>query len=203
MTESILAPLNQVIVKQRKELVELLGYETRNKYEVLSSSGESLLFIAENQKGLLGFMLRQFLGHWRAFDLGILDSSRNLIAVADHPFKFIFSELRVRLNADDKAIGHSVKKFSILRKKYSLHFEDGKELEINSGLLSPWTFNIEQNGNIVASIKKRWSGGLKEIFTDSDNFLIEFNDSSFNANDKLMIIAMTVLIDLSHFERKN
>lgn len=202
MSISTLSSLNKVIVKQRKEFIELMGYETRNKYDVLTTDGSPILHIAENQKGLLGFFLRQMVGHWRSFGLGIFDVQRNLIAQADHPFKFIFPELRVTLSPNNNYIGHSVQKFSFLRKKYSVHMEDGQELSIDSGLFSPWTFEITLKGKTVASIKKKWSGALKEMFTDADTFLVEFNDQNLNPNSKLFIVVLTALIDLNHFEAK-
>ncbi len=203
MSISKLENLSQILVQQRKEMAELFGFETRNKYEVLSTDKESLLFIAENQKGVLGFLLRQYIGHWRSFDLEIFDSERKHIATAKHPFKFIFSELRLQNLLSNEEIGHTIKQFAILRKKFSIHLKNGESLVIDSGLFSPWTYEISRNGTKIASIKKRWSGGLKEIFTDADNFLIEFDDTSLDAEAKLLIVAVAVLIDLSYFERKN
>src|SRR5262245_11336298 len=55
-----------LVVQQRKELVELFGYETRNKYEIRTQSGQQLGFAAEQQKGVLGFLVRQLVGHWRS-----------------------------------------------------------------------------------------------------------------------------------------
>lgn len=203
MSIQSLSTFSEIIIKQRKELAEFVGFETRNKYEVLTSSNQSLFYIAENQKGVLGFFLRQMVGHWRSFDLGIFNSERKQIAIATHPFRFLFPELHVSLLEDYKSIGYSKKRFSILSKKYSIHLPNNLEYRINSGLFSPWTFNITKDDRIVATIKKRWSGGLKEFLTDADNFLIEFKDQSLDNNARFLLLLLVVLIDLNHFENKN
>ena len=202
MSVDKLASHTQVVVQQRKELFELLGYETRNKYEVLSTSGESLFFVTENQKGILGFFLRQSLGHWRSFELSIFNTDRREIARARHPFKFLFQEMHLQDLESGKELGFSKKRFSILSKKFSVHLPSGDQLEITSPIWRIWTFQITKNGAPFALIKKRWSGGLKEIFTDADNFSIEFTDNNISPEVKLLIITLAVLIDLSYFETK-
>ena len=69
---------SQVIVKQKRELAELFGFETRNKYEITNTDGNLLGYCAEQQKGLLGFLFRQFLGHWRSFELHFYDADRKV-----------------------------------------------------------------------------------------------------------------------------
>ena len=71
-----LLQLSTLIVRQRAELAELLGFETRNKYSIEGEQGQALAFAAEQQKGTLGFLLRQFLGHWRSFEIQFFDPLR-------------------------------------------------------------------------------------------------------------------------------
>ena len=60
---------NELYVRQQRELGELLGFETRNKYAISTPDRMEVAFAAEQQKGILGFLLRQFLGHWRTFEI--------------------------------------------------------------------------------------------------------------------------------------
>jgi len=202
MSLEILENKSSLLIHQRKEMLELIGFETRNKYEVLDESGQPLFFIAEGQKGIGGMLLRQYLGHWRSFELGVFDAQRRQVALGKHPFRFIFPQMEVSLSSTGQSIGYSQKQFSILSKKYSIHSREGLTLSINSGLLSPWTFKIERGGVEVAKIKKNWSGALKEVFTDADNFTLSFEESGMPNEQKLLLIMLTVLVDLNHFERK-
>ena len=51
----------------------------------------------------------------------------------------------------------------------------------------------------VGNITKKWSGLLKETFTDSDNFGITF-PSDANTNQKSILLGAVFLIDFVHFE---
>ena len=75
-----LLTIPRLIVRQRFEGFELLGYETRNKYAILTESGSAVGYAAEQQKGIWGFLVRQFLGHWRQFSIDIFDSSRQFFS---------------------------------------------------------------------------------------------------------------------------
>ncbi len=189
-----------MVVCQRKELIELFGFETRNKYEIQDSNGNLVFYCAEMQKGFLGFLFRQMLGHWRSFELNFFDSQKKTIWRAIHPFRFFFQRLDVYSNSG--AVGSVEWHWALFRKKYSLiDLKAGRVLKINSGFLSFWTFPITIGGQEVASIKKKWSGLLKETFTDTDNFLIEFSPS-LGESERQLILSAAVLIDLNHFEQK-
>ena len=54
----------------------------------------------------------------------------------------------------------------------------------------------------VGLIQKKWSGLGKELFTQADNFWIQFENVADPALRALLFSA-TVLIDVVHFERKN
>lgn len=77
-----------LLVEQKRELVELIGFETRNKYAISTEGGVMLAYAAEQQFGVLGFLARQLFGHWRRFDILVFDSNRNPILTAHHPFRF-------------------------------------------------------------------------------------------------------------------
>lgn len=76
----------EIFVRQKRELAELFGFETRNKYEITRRDKTLLAYAAEQSKGLMGLIGRQFLGHWRSFDLLIFNPQRQVIYRAHHPF---------------------------------------------------------------------------------------------------------------------
>ncbi len=189
------------IVQQRKELIELLGFETRNKYEIFDRNGVPVMFCAETQSGILGALLRMFVGHWRSFELHFFDMKRQLLFKAHHPFRFIFQRLDVRDNSG-KFMGCVEWKWGIFKKKFVIYdFLTKKRLKIESGIFSFWTFPVLDGGREVAKIQKKWSGVLKEIFTDADNFRVEIH-ADFTESQKQVLLAAAMLVDLQYFERK-
>lgn len=190
-----------VVVRQRKELAELFGFETRNKYEISDANGNLLFYCAEMQKGFLGFIFRQLLGHWRTFELHFFDPQRQVVWKALHPFRFIFQRLEVFLQ-NNETVGEVEWQWGILRKRYLLtNLRSRKTMNIVSGFLSFWTFPVLQHGREVGKIEKKWSGILKEVFTDSDNFLVEFSPE-LTEQDRILVLSTAILVDLTYFERK-
>ena len=191
---------SSIVIKQRKEMIELLGFETRNKYEILNPSGLSLGFAAEQQKGFFGTLLRQIVGHWRSFDIHVFDSNRQEQFVAHHPFRFYFQRLEVR-DMQAAPLGHLERQFSILTKKFLVYDENSRiSSEMASGLFKIWTFPFKRNGVEIAKISKKWGGAMTEIFLDSDTFLLEFLDPQLTPREKVVLLCSAIFIDLLYFE---
>ena len=52
----------------------------------------------------------------------------------------------------------------------------------------------------VGLIQKKWSGLAKEMFTQADNFWIEFGEVT-DPRLRAILFSATVLIDVVHFEQ--
>lgn len=193
--------ITSLIIAQRRELVELLGFEARNKYEIKTLEGQSFGFCAEQRRGILGALLRMVLGHWRSFELHFFSADRQLTLRAVHPFRFFFQRLEV-FRPDGQLIGSVQQRFGIFRKAFDLEDEHGRViLRMESGFLSFWTFPILRGRAEVATVQKRWSGLLKEMFTDTDNFQITFSPS-LSLQERWLVLACGVFVDLQYFEKK-
>ena len=188
--------------------MELLGFETRNKYRVSDEQGQEIGFAAEQQKGFLGFILRQVLGHWRTFEIHFFSSHREPIFKAVHPFRLFFQRLEV-FSPDGQRIGAIQQRFSILSKKFDVEDSTGQVvMSVKSPIWKIWQFPFFQAGHLgsevhqKAIIQKKWSGLLNEMFTDKDKFLVEFNDQAMEENMKRVLLAAAIFVDLIYFEKK-
>lgn len=189
-------------IVQRREWAEFVGFETRNKYEIQDAEGRPLGFAAEQQKGLFGFLLRQFLGHWRSFDLHIFDLQRKSLFVAHHPFRWIFQRLELE-DSGGRFIGALQQRFAILSKKFDVQDSRGKVLmEVRSPLWRIWTFPFVKNGKDAANVSKKWSGIFNEAFTDKDRFRVEFTIPTLTETERSLVLAAAIFIDLQYFENK-
>jgi uncharacterized protein YxjI len=188
-------------VKQIFELAEIFSFETRNKYRISDEGGRDVAYAAEQQKGFLGFLMRQFLGHWRSFEIHIFDTHRQPILTAHHPFRWFFQRLEVR-DANQRLIGVLERRFSFLTKKFDVLNGQGLPLfEVSSPFWRIWTFPFRRQGRDMARISKKWSGLGYEMFTDRDNFLVEFLDPSLTADERALVLAASIFVDLMYFER--
>ena len=75
-------------------------------------------------------------------------------------------------------------------------------LVVNSPFWRPWTFTFQRGEQVVATIRKRWSGGLKELFTDADNFAIELQPGPLSPVERRLLLVAAIFVDLMFFERK-
>ena len=51
-------------------------------------------------------------------------------------------------------------------------------------------------------ISKVYSGLFQELFTTNDNFLVEFPDCMKTVQQKLLLVAASMMIEFKHFEQK-
>lgn len=191
-----------LVIAQRWEVGEFIGFETRNKYEIRSPEGELIGYAAEQQKGIGGFLMRQFMGHWRSFDIQLFDAMRTPVASAHHPFRWFFSRLELR-DSSGRYVGAIQRRWSWFSKHFIV--EDAQRrnvMTVDSPLWRPWTFSFEHNGRPTAVLRKKWSGLFAEGFTDKDRFMIEFSDPALSLDTRMLLVASAIFIDLLYFEHK-
>ena len=190
---------NTLVVSQKKEWGEILsGFETKNRYVVLSEMGNELYYAAEKSS----FLLRMFLKALRPFEIIVARADGSTVLNLQRPFRFYFHKLDVR-DAQGKLLGTIEREFSLLRRLYRITNSMGMEIcRLYGPLLHPWTFEIRENDRQVGKITKKWSGLAKEFFTDADNFAIEMPPGK-DVETKSVLLGAVFLIDFVHFESKN
>jgi uncharacterized protein YxjI len=192
-----LAQTNGLVIQQQKEWGEILtGFETKNKYAVFNTDGRQLYYAAE-----LGgnFLLRILLKAYRPFEIAIVNTQNQMVLKLKSPFRFYFREIDV-LNASGQWLGRIKRQFSLLRRIYSVQDAQGQEiLQLYGPFWRPWTFEIRQNEQALGKITKKWSGLLKEAFTDADNFGVTY-PADWPKEAKAVLLGAVFLIDFVHFE---
>jgi uncharacterized protein YxjI len=188
-------------IRQKRELAELIGIETRNKFEIKSAEGQLVAYAAEERKGVWDFLFRQFLGHWRRFDILIFDDQRQPVFRAKHPFRWIFQRMEI-FDSQGTLLGAFQQRFAILSKSFDVEGPDGTvHMTVRSPFWRIWTFPFMSSGREVARVEKRWSGLLREAFTDQDFFVLKM-DPSLTLSLRPLMLAAAIFIDLQYFERK-
>lgn len=205
-TVSHLLPLSTVqslVIRQRTEIAELFGFETRNKYEISDANGMTVGFAAEQSRSLLGFIFRQLFGHWRRFDIMIFNPQRQPVYRAKNRFRIWFTRLEVTTTAGEVFLGAIQKRFSIFSKKFDIEDAQGNVLmTVSSPFWRIWTFPVKDNGQEKAVIRKKWAGALTEVLLDKDRFRVDFTDSTMDETKRALVLAAALFVDLEYFESK-
>jgi len=194
-----LQSVQALIVQQKKEWGEILtNFETKNKYVIVDTSGQELLYAFE-EAGF--FLLRLLLKAYRPFTLSIATLTGERLLRLHRPFRFFLSCMDVHDRQGVK-IGTIKRQFAILKRCYTVYNADGVPLmQLEGPLLHPWTFHIVKDGARAGVISKKWSGLGKELFTDADNFSLQF-PSDLDNTTKSILLGAVFLIDFVHVENK-
>ena len=200
--ETMLADHKRILIRQKKEWGEILtGFETRNRYVLMTEAGDELGFAAEEGGGMGKAIGRQMLGAARACKIHIYNADGDAVGHGDKPFRWFFYEMACF--EDGQQIGRIQRRFRLLGRRFTIYDANDQEiLTVDSPFFKIWTFNVLAGQKHVAKISKKWSGLLKEAFTDADTFGVEFQRDTHPDVKKLLVIA-TFLVDFCCFENNN
>ena len=192
----------RVLVQQTKEWGEIiLGFESKNRYELTDDTGQTLGYAAEEAKGVGAWFLRNLFGRCRKASIHIYGKDGEQLGRGEKPFRFYFH--RMEIHDGGERVGAIQRKFSLLHRKFVLENPAGEEvMEIYSPLFRIWTFKLLFQGDEVGRISKKWGGLLKEMFTDADLFGVECQPH-VPVEVRRMLLVATFLIDFTCFENNN
>jgi uncharacterized protein YxjI len=189
-------------VRQTKEWGEILiGLEGRNRYQVVGDDGQTVFIAGEVGSGLGLLLLRSFLKASRPFTMELKTPDGATALRLRRPWRFWLSQMEVQ-DGEGHLLGSVHQRFAFFARLYDVLGPSGELLATLRGpFFKPWTFHIEQNGQEVGLIQKRWSGFGKEMFTDADNFGVTF-EGVRDARLRTLVVAATFLLDFVHFENR-
>uniref|UniRef100_A0A8D0B6J8 Phospholipid scramblase n=1 Tax=Salvator merianae TaxID=96440 RepID=A0A8D0B6J8_SALMN len=206
-----LAQVDQVLIHQKVELVEaFIAFETNNKYEVRNSMGQPIFHALEQND----CCTRNCCGSLRRFSMRLEDPTGREVLRMVRPLKCVscwfpccLQELEVQ-SPPGTTIGYVVQTWHPFTPKFSIQ---NVEKETVLRVLGP-CFACSCGGDVnfevktrdesrgVGRISKQWSGLLKEVFTDTDNFGIQF-PMDLDVKIKAVLLGACFLIDFMFFEK--
>ncbi len=195
-----LANHRELIVRQSREMLEVFtGFETANRYRILTPEGQEAMYAYEDS----GMLSRQFMGNHRPLSLHVLGSDGGNILNANRSFFWFLSHLNVQ-DGSGAPIGSLKRKFAALKRKFVVLDAGGQQIAgLNGSIFRPHTFTLNNaRGEEMGRIVKEWGGIMREGFTDADNFRIQFSDTERGEQTRLLLLASAFAIDLDFFEAK-
>lgn len=203
-----LAQAPRLVVRQRRSYLEnLTGVEARGRYAVFTEAGAFTAGFAEHGEGAGDLFGRWLLKARRPFTMGLYPAEHpdRPLLVLHRPWRWLFSVLEVREAASGRPVGRIQQRFAWFRKRLDVEAPDGRVLARLTGpLLRPWTILAEAGpegrAREIGRIEKRWSGLLREAFTDADTFLVTLppGDPAL----RTLLLAAAVLVDFLWFEHQ-
>ena len=193
-----LAQDGRLVVKQRVEGLEAItGIETRNRYEVLTPGGQTVMFAYEESGGLGRVLLQRN----RALTLHIADMNGKDMLVASRSFFWFLPTMHVQ-DGSGRPLGTIRRKFGLLKRRIVLENErDNTVAEVNGSVFRRYTFMVNRRGQEIGRITKQWSGIGREMFTDADTFLVELPVEHGDDDLQNLVLATAFAVDLDFFEK--
>ncbi|KAI8495013.1 Phospholipid scramblase 3 [Branchiostoma belcheri] len=177
--------IDQLLVKQQVELLEAFtGFETNNKYKIMNSQGQKVYFAAEDND----CCSRQCCGNIRSFEMKIMDNSQNEVIHLSRPLRCMhcmwaccLQELEVQ-SPPGTTVGWVKQTWHPFLPKFVVQNSAGETVLtiegpcLNCSFCGDVEFDImtADETSKVGKISKQWSGLAREMFTDADNFGIQF-----------------------------
>lgn len=213
-----LTQLDQLLVKQKVELFEVFtGYEMANKYTIRNSVGQQVYHAKEES----GHCARQCCGPRRPFTMHVYDNKDEEIIEIEKPFKcmcygqcFSCSKccqdmIKVKSPITGETFGYVKQRYEGCQVMYSIQNDDKDTvLRIHGpgyckcycpGDDIPFELMSKDGDVNVGRISKQWGNLMRELFTDADNFGIQF-PGDLDVRIKAVIIGAVFLIDFMFFE---
>ena len=189
----------ELMIRQRVERLEAItGFETANRYTVMTAQGDELLHAQEES----GTLSRVLLKSHRPLTLRVTGLDGKDLLTASRSFYWFFSHLHVS-DAAGRSLGSLRRRFSFPTRRLTLEGSDGRPVaEIRGPLMRPKTFMIYQRETEIARVTKQWSGLLKEAFTDADTFRLELRNREMDRDFSLLMLAAAFAVDLDFFESR-
>ncbi|XP_044039253.1 phospholipid scramblase 2-like isoform X2 [Siniperca chuatsi] len=206
-----LTQIDQILIHQKVELLEaFIGFETNNQYEIKNSLGQKIYKAKEKND----CCTRNCCGSLRSFDMKIKDNLDREVIRLIRPFRCVscwcpccLQEMEVQA-PPGTTIGYVKQDWHPFLPRFSIQ---GANKETVMKLEGPCfacnccgDVNFELKGKDsdkpIGRISKQWSGLLKEVFTDTDNFGIQF-PLDMDVKMKAVLMGACFLIDFMFFEK--
>ncbi|XP_061463549.1 phospholipid scramblase 1-like [Rhineura floridana] len=205
-----LRQIDQIIIQQQIEFLEIIiGFETNNKYEIKNGWGQRIYFAAEETD----CCTRNCCGASRPFAMKIMDNVGQEVIELRRPLRCsscwcpcCLQELEVQA-PPGTPVGYIKQTWDPFLPKFAIQNEAQQDVLkivgpcVVCSLCQDINFEVmsldEQKR--VGRISKHWTGFLKEIFTDTDNFGIQF-PLDLDVKMKAVMIGACFLMDFMFFE---
>ena len=117
--DDVVADHDRVLIKQTKEWGEImLGFESKNRFQLLDEGGQKIGYAAEEAKGVGQWFLRNLFGRCREAKIHIYDPSGAQIGRGEKPFRWFFH--RMEVFDGDNHIGTIQRKWSLFERLFAV-----------------------------------------------------------------------------------
>jgi len=218
-----LSQINQLIVKQKKDMIEVFtDWEAANRYVIMNSVGQQVYFAAEESD----MCMRQCCGPQRGFTIHITDNLGQEVMRVTREFKCCAGcqccicgcgkehcAFEVVVEAP---VGQVVGKIRQACSSWKPHLKiEDATGNTYARIRGPCCFGgiccptsdfpvltPGEDATEIGKITKQWAGLGAEVFTNAQTFSVEF-PMDLDVHQKAVFVGAVFLVDFVYFEQQN
>ncbi len=180
-------------VNQKAKFIELT-----NEYKIRDEEGNEIGHVTEEGQSKLKKVARFVtnLDQMMTHTYGLYDETGTKILETIRPRALIFSKVHVK-DATGRDVGTLVQGKKLFKKfEFAIESPTGEKLGmVRAENWRAWNFQLlDATENEVGRITKKWAGSVKEIFTTSDNYMVEISPT-VSGDLRLLMFAVATGID--------
>jgi len=191
--------MHQALKKNKLFVKEHTGvFKAANSYDIFDLETNEMLM--ECREPGLGFFTKLFrftkYKSMTPFDI-IISANGAPIVNVKRGVTFIRSVVSV-FGETGEQVGTLRKIFKLFKPSFEILSLSGEKLGVLEGNFVGWDFTIKSNdGEVLATVSKKWAGVGKELFTTADNYVIIIADT-VKENDpvRVLIFGAVMSIDM-------
>lgn len=173
-------------------------FKAANNYDIHNPESQEIIMNCREEK--LGFFTKmlRFTDYKRMtpFDIEIKTPSGEKILSVKRGVSFLFSSVSV-YDESDKLVGKFEQKIFSIGGKFNVLDDKDRELCKLKGKWTSWDFKFVKNEKEYGHVSKKWAGLGKEMFTSSDNYMLEIKDTVAKDDPlRILILAAVICIDM-------
>jgi uncharacterized protein YxjI len=182
------------------EKVNIFKFE--NCYNVFNDQGQNIG--AVKQKLSVGDKFLRILLNkaMLPFLLEIKNNEDQLVVSISRGWTFFMSKITIK-NAQGETIGSIKQKFKLLKPSFRIFNSNEEQIAEINGDWKAWNFKIfNASEEQIGTISKKLGGAMKELFTTADKYNVNIDSNYSNTENKIIILAGAITIDMVLKESK-
>jgi uncharacterized protein YxjI len=189
---STLLEHDRFFVSQKTKLIELT-----NEYKIFDEQGTEIGMVRQEGQSSVRKALRfvSSVDQFLTTKLAVYDINQQKVAELTRPAKFLKSKVLVA-DGTGRQVGQIVQKNAIGKINFAIEGAQGEAIgEIQGQNWRAWNFSIvDQAGQEVGIITKKWEGILRTAFTTADRYLVEIKPE-ITGDHRLLLVSSALCID--------
>jgi uncharacterized protein YxjI len=196
--------MNPILNKNLFFVKEKLGiFKAANSYDILDPETKAVLMTSTEPN--LGFFTKiiRFTKYKSMTPFNVILStsdSKNVLSLK-RGVTFFRSDVQI-FDDKDRQIGYFKQKFWSMGGKFEVYDMQNKQVCLVEGKWTGWDFKFMRDNQEIAIVTKKWAGLGKELFTTSDNYILEIkNNVPQDDTIRQFIMGAVLCIDMVLKER--